>query len=204
MIAITDRFTNAHIISVDTDNIRDAVVQAIQQHIDLRGADLHGADLHGANLHGANLRGANLRGANLRGANLTGANLNGADLRGADLRGADLHGADLNGADLRGADLRGANLNVADLAGADLRGAIIHPGITVQSAPIQIVGLAWSVVIWDRHMQIGCEFHSHAEWADFDQSEWIRMGGKKGAQMLRDEYPALKLLCEAHAARVPA
>ena len=65
--------------------------------------------------------------ANLRGADLYGANLRGADLRGADLYGADLRGANLYGADLRRADLRGANLRGADLRGANLRGAMNIP-----------------------------------------------------------------------------
>jgi hypothetical protein len=49
---------------------------------------------------------------NLRGADLRGADLRDADLRGADLRDADLRGADLRDADLRGADLRDANFDI--------------------------------------------------------------------------------------------
>ena len=59
--------------------------------------------------------------ANLRGADLSDANLRGADLRGADLSDADLRGADLSDANLRDADLRGANLSDANLRGASLR-----------------------------------------------------------------------------------
>jgi len=50
-------------------------------------------------------------------------------------------------------------------------------------------------------MQIGCEFHSHDQWAAFTEADWIRMGGKPAALMLRNEYPAIKLLCERHAVK---
>ena len=100
-------------------NLRDADLRGAY----LRGANLRGADLYGADLRNANLRGAYLRGANLRGADLYGANLRGADLYGADLRNANLRGAYLRGANLRGADLYGANLRDADLYGANLRNA---------------------------------------------------------------------------------
>jgi len=100
-----------------------------------------------------------------------------------------------------GADLAGADLAGAYLAGADLAGAEISNNITVTKAPIQIHGLAWPVTIWDAHMQIGCEFHSHDEWAAFTEADWIRMGGKPAALMLRNEYPAIKLLCERHAVK---
>jgi len=107
---------------------KEAVVEAVAAHANLRdaylgGADLRGADLRGAYLRDANLRNAYLRNADLRGADLGGANLGGADLRGADLRNADLRGADLRGADLRNANLRNAYLRNADLRNADLRGA---------------------------------------------------------------------------------
>ena len=132
--------------------------------------------------------GADLRGAYLGGANLRGAYLGGADLGGADLRGADLRGADLGGADLRG----------ADLGGADLGGAKIRDGITASKAPIQIAGLCWPVIIWDQHMQIGCEFHSHEEWRNFDDEDWLRMGGKKAMCLRREQFPMLISLCDQH------
>jgi Pentapeptide repeats (8 copies) len=116
----------------------------------------------------------------------------GADLRGADLRGADLRGADLRGADLRGADLRGA----------DLRGAKIHDGIIITKAPIQISGLEWPITIWDKHMQIGCEFHSHEEWRNFSDNDWLRMGGKEALRMEREQFAMLIALCDKHRPKV--
>ena len=80
------------------ESLREAVIAAVREGADLRGANLSGAYLRGADLRGANLSGAYLRGANLRGAYLSGASLSGADLRGANLRGANLRGASLIGA----------------------------------------------------------------------------------------------------------
>ena len=60
--------------------IKDAVLQALKEKANLRGANLRGADLSDADLRGAYLRGANLRGAYLSNANLRGANLSDANL----------------------------------------------------------------------------------------------------------------------------
>ena len=126
-----------------------------------------------------------------------------ADLSYADLSGANLGGTNLSGADLRGADLRGADLIDIDLIGidlthADLRGAKIRDNIIISKAPIQIYGLAWPVVIWDNHMQIGCQFHSHAEWDQFNDHEWLGMGDRVSLALKRTQFPALSILCEQH------
>ena len=95
---------------------------------------------------------------------LSGANLSGADLSGAALRYADLSGADLSGADLSGADLRYANLSCANLRGEKLR-----------STPVFIHGLPWLVTVTNEFLTIGCQRHSHAEWAEFDDEKISRM-----------------------------
>ena len=84
---IRNRYTGGEIYVSKADNIRDAVIEAVEN-----GANLYGADLRGANLREANLRGANLSGADLYGANLSGANLSGANLRGAELNCAKFYG----------------------------------------------------------------------------------------------------------------
>ena len=112
---------------------------------------------------------------------------------GADLKGADLKGAVIWGADLGGADLRGADLDLANLSGAKIRYDVI-----ITKAPIQISGLEWPVTIWDQHMQIGCEFHSHEEWKNFSDDEWMTMGGKEALYLKRNQFPAILALCEQH------
>jgi len=52
----------------DAENIKEAVVKAVNDKIDLSGANLSGANLSDANLSDANLRDAYLSGADLRGA----------------------------------------------------------------------------------------------------------------------------------------
>jgi hypothetical protein len=167
---------------------------------DLTGAYLTGAYLRGAYLTGAYLRGADLTGADLRGAYLTGADLTGADLRGAYLTGAYLRGADLTGAYLRGAYLRGADLTGADLmgaylTGADLRGAK-YKDIEITKTPIQILNLYYSVLIFENHMQIGCEFHTHKEWDKFDNRRIIEMDGKAAAEFWKEHKDLLMGFCK--------
>ena len=137
-------------------------------------ADLRGADLSVAYLSGANLCRADLRVADLRGADLRGADLSVADLRGADLSVAYLSGADLSRANLSGANLSGANLCEADLRGANLYEANRN-GYKLNGTPVQILGLYWSVIIFDEHMEIGCEKHSFKDWKRFKDSRIEKM-----------------------------
>ena len=65
--------------------LREVVLEAYQQGLDLSGAYLPRADLSGADLSWADLSRADLSGANLSGAYLPGADLSRADLFGANL-----------------------------------------------------------------------------------------------------------------------
>ena len=107
--------------------------------------------------------------ANLDGVYLAGAYLDGANLAGANLDGANLARANLVRANLDGANLDGANLDGANLAGAIYGIATLTKGI------LQILGLRWSVMIFDAHIKIGCEFHSTQEWIDFDDEKIAKM-----------------------------
>ena len=140
----------------------------------------------------------NLRDANLRDAYLSGANLSGAYLSGANLSGANLSGAYLSGANLRGANLSGAYLSDAYLSDAYLSGAKIKDGITISLIPIQIFNLAWSVSIYDQHMQIGCEFHSLHEWENFTDREIIAMDGRTAAEFWKTHKSILLGLARAN------
>ena len=72
-------------------------------------------------------------------------------------------------ADLRGADLQYADLRGAYLQGADLRGEILI------IFPVQVLGLRWFVLITPQYMSIGCERHTHEEWANFNRVEISKM-----------------------------
>ena len=117
---------------------------------------------------------------------------------GADLGDANLRSANLRSANLRSANLGDANLWGANLGDANLWGAKIETNITVTKPPIQILGLEWLVTIWDAHMQIGCEFHSHNKWIGFSDDDWLRMGGKAALKMKREQFPAIIKLCDLH------
>jgi hypothetical protein len=93
--------------------LRDAVMDAIKQKINLSSADLRSTDLRSANLRSTDLRSANLRSANLSSADLSTANLSFANLSYADLRSANLRSANLSFANLSYADLRYA-INITD------------------------------------------------------------------------------------------
>ena len=136
---------------------------------------------------------SDLRGASLCAANLCGANLCGADLRAANLCGADLRGASLCGANLRGANLCGANLCGADLRDADLCGE------KLKSIPVFIYGLKWFVTVTNEFLTIGCQRHTHAEWAAFSDEQISAMsdGALNFWQMWK---PSLLSVCDVQAA----
>ena len=75
---ILNRWTLKIIFENEKETLKETLLDAIKEGVDLIGADLIGANLRGAYLEGANLRGTNLIGANLEGANLRGADLEGA------------------------------------------------------------------------------------------------------------------------------
>ena len=113
--------------------------------------------------------GADLTKANLFEADLTGANLTRVNLTRANLFGAHLFGADLTRADLTEADLTRANLFGANLTGADGKKT------TIEKTPIQISGLRWHIIIFDKDMRIGCEYHSLADWWLYDDARIKKM-----------------------------
>src|SRR3990170_3782287 len=103
-----------------------------------------------------------------------------------------------SGTNLGGTNLGGANLGGANLGGANLGGAKILDDVIITKAPIQISGFEWPVTIWDRHMQIGCEFHSHEEWQNFSEADWLRMGSKEALNLKHKQFPLLLGLCNWH------
>ena len=109
--------------------------------------------------------------------------------------GANLYGADLSGANLYGADLYGANLSGANLSGAKIDGE----EITIP--PVSIGGLKWLALITDNYLRIGCQRHTHAEWAGFDDEQIEDMSG--GAPEFWAQWKApLLAMCAAHASKV--
>ena len=72
--------------------------------------------------------------------------------------------ADLSNADLSNADLSNANLRYADLSNADLLGE------KLKSNPVFVYGLKWFITVTNEFLTIGCQRHSHSDWAGFDDA----------------------------------
>ena len=110
-----------------------------------------------------------------------------ANLRGANLRGANLRGANLRDANLRDANLRGANLSCAEIDGE-----------TLTLAPLAITGLRWWILITGEYLRIGCQRHTHAEWAAFDAAAILVMD-RNAPEFWKANRDWLLAACEVHA-----
>jgi len=188
---IKHRFTGKILFELQCKSLKICIEAALKSGADLSGADLSGADLYGANLSRADLSGADLSGADLYGADLYGAKLSGAKLSGAYLSGANLYGADLSGADLSGADLSGADLYGANLYGAN------GEKTTIKYTPLQISGLRWPIIIFDKDMKIGYEYHSISNWWSFDDDRISKMESD-ALDFWKANKPMLQALCAAN------
>lgn len=143
------------------------------------------------------LRNVVLAGTNLNGANLAGANLYGADLSGASLYGANLARAYLAVANLTETNLDEAYITGANFEGANLEGATFGRGVTAVHGVKQILGLTWPVLIFDKHIKIGCEMHLTAEWAEFNNRRIAAMGGRLGLEFWRTHKTTILALAAA-------
>ena len=97
------------------------------------------------------------------------------------------HKANLSGANLSGADLSGANLSWAN-----------NEKITIKKIPIQIATGEYHVIIFDAHMKIGCEFHSLADWWNFDNERIAQMDGTRSRRFWDTWKALLMAVCEAN------
>ena len=104
-------------------------------------------------------------------------------------------GANLSGADLSGANLSGANLSWANLSWANVDGE------EITLTPISMSGLEWGMLITDGYLRIGCQRHTHAEWAEFSDAEIEDMSDKALSFWAQWKSPLLAM-CEAHASKV--
>ena len=98
---------------------------------------------------------------------------------------ANLSVANLSGAYLSDANLSGAYLSGANLSGAYLSDAKWLNGHPITRIPLMLQGLRWEVEIADAHMKIGCQVHSLAEWAAFDDAQIAAMDGKDALRFWR-------------------
>ena len=96
--------------------------------------------------------------------------------------------ADLSNADLSNADLSNANLRYADLSNADLLGE------KLKSNPVFVYGLTWFITVTNEFLTIGCQRHSHSDWAGFDEAR-IESMHSGAIAFWRKWKPSLMLMC---------
>ena len=94
---IRNRYDNSEIYVSTKDNVREAVIEAVQKGVSLERANLSEADLSESNLSYANLSEADLSKANLSESNLSETDLSKANLSEADLSEADFYKATFYG-----------------------------------------------------------------------------------------------------------
>ena len=137
---------------------------------------------------------ASLDHANLDHASLVGARLDHASLDYASLNGARLDYASLVGASLDHARLDHASLVGASLDHASLTDTIWQGDIKISRPPLYVGALTWPIFILDQHMQIGCELHTLAEWAAFDNERIASMDGVASRKFWKRHKDALLAL----------
>jgi uncharacterized protein YjbI with pentapeptide repeats len=98
------------------------------------------------------------------------------------------------------ANLSGANLYGANLYGANLYGAK-NDGEEIAITPIPIGGLRWPVLVTDGYMRIGCQRHSHDEWASFTAAQ-IEDMASDAPDFWAQWKDSLLSMCRAHASKI--
>jgi len=179
IIEIRDRNGRKTLFEGEFDNLKEAIVAAIADHVDLNNVYLYKADLSGMNLSYISLKDAymhkvNLKDASLKMTDLSYANLSCSDLTGANLQEAVLVKTNLKMSNLNRADLSNANLNGAFLYGADLDGAILD-GVDFAGANIHNVYLQNSRGYRDSH-EIFSELIRRRLVSEFTMNQWGMIG----------------------------
>jgi len=90
-----------------------------------------------------------------------------------------------------------ADLSGADLRGAYLSGAYLRGDIQITLQPIQVDALTYYVIIFDKHMKIGCEFHSISDWWNFPDEAIAEMDGDRAIQFWAKWKAPLQAICAA-------
>ena len=90
--------------------------------------------------------------------------------------------------------LEQASATRANLDGANLDGATFGHGVTASRGVIQLLGLRWTVTIFDVHMRIGCQMHSLDDWAAFDDRQIAAMDGAQALRFWRQHKTTLLAL----------
>ena len=88
-----------------------------------------------------------------------------------------------------------ANLRFADLGFANLLSAE-RTDYKLKKNPIMLYGFKYPVLIFDKHMEIGCRAYTFAEWENFSLKEIEDIGGPDSRKMWRKYKTMLLDLCK--------
>lgn len=121
----------------------------------------------------------------------------GGDFRGGDFLGGNFWGGNFWGGDFRGGNFRGGNF----LDGNFLDGNFCGEKLTI--TPLCLYGFTWRVIITGEQMEIGCQRHTHAAWAGFDDGAIAAMEPRASAFWCEHKEMLLGM-CAVHAARSKA
>ena len=110
------------------------------------------------------------------------------------------HGGDWRGGDWRGGDWLGGDWRGGVWRGGDWRGGVWR-GEKITRPPVEVTNLPhWHVTISDTRMEIGCQLHTHSEWAAFDDAAIVAMD-RKALRFWRTYKGALLYMCAARATK---
>jgi len=63
--------------------------------------------------------------------------------------------------------------------------------------PIQIASPEYYIFIYDKHIKIGCEFHTINDWFSFDHGKIIKMDGERSLSFWKKWKKVLQEICKA-------
>jgi uncharacterized protein YjbI with pentapeptide repeats len=90
------------------------------------------------------------------------------------------------------------NLHCTNLYHARLNHTFFDGTNLSSKAPISITNLKWSVIVTEKHMQIGCQRHTHSEWENFSDEEISKMDDSAG-EFWKQWKIGLIEMCKVHA-----
>ena len=167
---------------------------------DWLGGDWLGGDWHGGVWHGGDWHGGVWHGGVWHGGVWLGGDWRGGVWRGGVWRGGDWLGGDWRGGDWRGGDWLGGDWRGGVWRGGDWRGGVWR-GEKITRPPVEVTNLPhWHVTISDTRMEIGCQLHTHSEWAAFDDAAIVAMD-RKALRFWRTYKGALLYMCAARATK---
>jgi uncharacterized protein YjbI with pentapeptide repeats len=208
MIEIKHRYTNAVLFCGDFANMQLAVEAAIKEKVSLDYADLSNTRFDGTSFVGTRFVGTSFVGTSFVGTSFVGTRFVGTrfvDTSFDDTRfdGTSFVGTRFDGTSFVGTSFVGTRFDGTSFVGTRFDGTSFvgtrFDGNPITKQPIYISGFPWSVTILQHCMLIGCQHHSHAEWANLGEDIIEDAGGKKAVELWAIYKSILLALCAEQA-----